>query len=290
MGRITGIPVKVGDQVKAGQTLVEVDDELKLIAVEQARAALLAAETNLAKARRDVERAEKLFAAGDVADVELEGNRLAYRSADAQAKGAAVNLKYAERQLADTRIKSPVAGSVAAKMVELGEMVTPGKVVANIVDTGNLKVLVSIPEDQIGKVRVSQEVSLQVDSDPGRTFHGTVASVGSKADARSAHTYPVEIAVGKEATGRFKVGMFARVEIQASNVANALTIPKEALMGGKEKPSVFVVVNDVAKAQPVKLGITNGERHEVVEGLKEGDLVVTFGSHSLKDGTPVQHR
>lgn len=290
MGRVTRIPVQVGDRVTAGQTLVEVDNELKVIAVEQARAALLAAETNVAKAKKDLERAEKLFQAGDVADVELEGTRLAFRSADAGAKGAAVNLKLAERQLADTRIKSPVSGSVAAKMIELGEMVTPGKVVANIVDTGNLKVLVSIPEDQIGRIRPSQDVRLRVDSDPGEAFRGTVTSVGAKAEARAAHTYPVEIAAGKEAANAFKVGMFARVEIRADRAEHALLIPKEAVLGGKEKPAVFVVEQGFARLRPVRLGIADGERYHVTEGLQEGEMVVTFGLNDLRDGTPVQHK
>jgi membrane fusion protein (multidrug efflux system) len=82
--------------------------------------------------------------------------------------------------------------------------------------------------------------------------------------------------------------MFARVEILAEQAGNSLTIPKEALLAGREKPAVFVVQEGVAKLRPVSLGITDGERHQVVEGLKEGERVVTFGVQDLRDGTPVQ--
>jgi multidrug efflux pump subunit AcrA (membrane-fusion protein) len=84
--------------------------------------------------------------------------------------------------------------------------------------------------------------------------------------------------------------MFARVEIRAERAENALAIPKEAVLGGREKPAVFVVEEGVARLRPVRLGITDGERYHVKEGLKEGEIVVTFGLNDLRDGTPVQYK
>jgi len=289
-GRVTRVPVNVGDFVKAGQTLAQVDDELKLIAVEQARAQLLAAETNLQKATSDFRRAEMLRASGDIADVELEGSRLAMHAAEAQEKAAAVGLRFAQRQLEDTRIKAPVAGLVAAKNVEVGEMVAPGREVANIVDVRQLKVKVCLPEESIWKVRTGQEAELQTDIDPEQTIKGVVQSVGSKTESATGHTYPVEILVQQKRNDALRVGMFAKVKIRTRTAENVIVISKESLTGDPARPAVFVVEGGIARLRPVTLGIRSASSCQVLEGLNPGDKVISFGQNSLKDGSPVRHQ
>jgi membrane fusion protein, multidrug efflux system len=289
-GRVTAVKVKTGDVVRQGQTLVRVDDELKAIAVEQAKAQMLAAETNYRKAQKDFERTEKLYKAGDVADVELEGYRLAYHSAEAQYKTAAVGLKAAQKQLDDANIKAPIPGTVAWRRVEVGEMVSPGKEIANIVDLSSLKVKLSIPEEEIVRIRTSQPVSLHVDSQPGEEFSGTVYTVGSKAEAPGGHTYPVEVVVVNRKAGVLKAGMFARVDVYTATVKNGIAVAKESLINEDSSPAVFVVEDNVARLRPVTVGIRTGERIQILKGLNEGDLVVSFGQKALKDGSPVQYK
>lgn len=289
-GRVTQVLFKVGDQVKQNQTLVRVDDELKEIAIEQARAQLQAAETNLKKAEKDYHRTEKLYQTGDVADVELEGYRLAYHAAEAQQKSAAVALKFAQRQFEDTRIKSPISGVAASKRVEVGEMVGPGKEIANIVDVSTLKVKLSVPEDEIGRLRLRQPVILRVDSRPAEEFAGTVYTIGAKSEMPNQHTYPVEVVVANRKGLPLKVGMFARVEIRVNSAMEALTISKESILNEDSTPSVYVVTDHVARLRPVKLGIRAGDKYQVLEGLSEGDLVISFGQKDLKDGSPVQYK
>lgn len=289
-GRVTQVPVKVGDFVKAGQTLVKVDDELKAIAVEQARAQLLAAETNYTKAQKDFKRVETLFASGDVAVVELEGNRLAMHAAEAQFKSAQVGLKLAQRQFEDTRIKAPIAGFVASKKVEVGEMVSSGREIANIVDVSSLKVKVSIPEEEIGKLRVRQSAILRVDTRPNDRFKGSIYTIGSKTESATGHLYPVEVIMQNPNKDILKVGMFARVEVTSNSAENALVISKESLVGDAASPTVYVVENNLAHIRQIKLGLRSGESYQVTEGLHEGELVISFGQKSLKDGSPVQYR
>lgn len=289
-GRITRVAVKVGDVVQEHQPLVFVDDELKSIAVEQARAQYLAAETNYRKAQKDFQRADTLYHTGDIADVELEGNRLALRSAEAQFKSAEMALRLAQRQLDDTRIKSPIAGVVASKKVEIGEMVSPGKEIANVVDVSALKVRLSIPEESIGKIRLNQPVDVRVDPAPDRTFEGTVFTIGSKSETPTGHSYPVEVIVRAKDLNVLKVGMFARVEVRANSAANVLTISKESLVNEDTAPAVFVAENNVARLRPVRLGMRTDNVYQVLDGLKEGDLVISFGQKSLKDGSPVQYK
>jgi RND family efflux transporter MFP subunit len=289
-GRITAVLVKVGDNVRQGQTLVQVDAELKVIAVEQAKAQLQAAETNVKKAQKDFQRSEKLFSTGDIADVELEGYRLAYHSAEAQFKSATMGLRLAQRQLEDTRVKAPIAGVIASRKVEVGEMVGPGREVANIVDISSVKVRLSIPEEEIGKIRVKQPAALRVDSRPGFAIHGSVYTIGSKAETPNGHSYPVEVVVQNKDIALLKVGMFARVDIQSGSANDALAISKESVINEETNPAVFVVENNIARLRPIKLGMRAGDRYQVLEGLRAGDLVISFGQKSLKDGSVVQYK
>jgi RND family efflux transporter MFP subunit len=287
-GRVVRVLANVGDQVRQGQPLVLVDRELKDIAVDQAKAGVLAAETNLQKAKKDYERAEKLFSTGDIADIELEAYRLGYRSADAQHKGALVGLRAAERQLSDTRITSPINGTVAARFVELGEMVSPGRPIANVVDLSSLKVKLSIAEEDISRLRIRQSATLRVDGVPGGTFRGAVATIGAKSESPSGHTYPIEVVVDNRMKSPLKAGMFARVEILVESDANALTVSKEAVVNEDVQPAVYVIEGNVARLRTVQLGIRACERYQITNGLREGEVIVSFGHNGLKDGSPVK--
>ncbi len=288
-GRITGAAFNVGDVVHKGQTLVQVDNELQAIAVEQARAQTHAAQTSLSKAQKDFERGESLYATRDISDSELEAYRLGYRSAEAQYRSAVAALKQAERAYADTWIKAPISGVIASKRVEIGEMVTPGKEVANLVDLSSLKVRLSIPEQDITKLRQHQGASLTVDSAPGKTFQGTVFSVGSKTESPMGHTYPVEVMVKNSADLILKAGMFARVDIRTRSADDALIVSKESIVNEDTQPAVFVADGTIARLRAITTGIRAGDSVQVLEGLHEGELVISFGQKALKDGTPVAY-
>ncbi len=289
-GRVLKVHVDVGDAVRAGATLVEVDAELKEAAADQARAQMLAAKTNLEKAKKDFDRTQRLFDSGDVADIELEGYRLAYHSGEAQYKGAVAALRAADRQVSDSRIKAPIQGVVATRKVEVGEMVTPGMEIANIVDISSMKVRLSVAEEDVVKLRTGQPATLRIDSRQGERFEGKVLTVGAKSESPNGHTYPVEVVVQNKIKDPLKVGMFARVDIQAGLAKGALTIEKESLVDEGATPAVFVVKDGFARLRPVKLGIRGGNLLQVVDGLSKGDLVISFGQKALKDGSPVQYK
>lgn len=289
-GRVLKVYVSVGDAVKQGQTLVAVDAELKEAAADQARAQMLAAKTNLEKSKKDFERTQKLFDSGDVADVELEGYRLGYQSAEAQYKGAVGALRAADRQVSDSRIKSPIAGLVASRHVEVGEMVGPGMEIANVVDVSSMKAKLSVAEEDIVKLRAGQPAALRIDSRPDEQFIGKILTVGAKSESPNGHTYPVEVVVQNRGKNLLKVGMFARVEIQARMARGVLTIAKESLVEDGATPFVFVAKDGIARLRPITLGIRGGNLLQVVDGLTQGELVISFGQKALKDGAPVQFK
>jgi membrane fusion protein (multidrug efflux system) len=238
-GRVTRVLVSVGDRVRAGQPLVIVDDEFRILAVDQARAQRLAAETQFRKAQGDAERSERLHASGDVSSTELEAYRLALRGAEAAYTSADVALRFAQRQLADTRIKSPISGFVASRSVEVGEMVAPGTDIANVVDLSRIKVRISVSEEDITKLHAGQPASLRLDAQPDRGFEGKVLTIGRKSESPNGHSYPVEVVVDNKDTELIKAGMFARVEIRSHTVTGVPAISKESLVGENAAPGVW---------------------------------------------------
>ncbi|MCC7262208.1 MAG: efflux RND transporter periplasmic adaptor subunit [Candidatus Latescibacteria bacterium] len=286
-GRVVAVRVEVGDRVQQGTLLAEVDPELRQLAVEQAEAQLALARGNLAKARRDLERNEPLFAKGDIAGTEMENIRLAFDTATVLQRQAEVALKMARRQAADARIKSPIAGVVTARFVEAGEMLAPGAPVANIVDLAVVKILLSIPEDQIGELALGQEAQVRLDPYPERSFAGKVINISAKATGES-HRYPVEVEVTNQDDLPLKAGMFARTRITTATFARLPVIPSAALVAGAAQPSVYVVRQGRAVLSPVVLRRAQGEMVGVSAGLQEGEQVVTVGQQRLSDGVAVQ--
>ncbi|MHB8929700.1 MAG: efflux RND transporter periplasmic adaptor subunit [Melioribacteraceae bacterium] len=233
-GKITGVFTKVGDYKQAGSVLFQVDDELK-------KAALMSAEANYEKTKKDYERFQTLYQQKSVTDSQLDQAKLGAAMAEAQ-------YIVAKRQLNDTQIKTPISGYITARYVDLGSMVQgapQATMVANIVDISKLKVKLNLAESDAFLTKAGDAVSVTVDVYPGITFKGRVESVSSKGD--DAHTYPVEISINNESAHPLKAGMFARVEFTSLKNRETIVIPRDALVGSVKEPQVFVVENGIAK-------------------------------------------
>ena len=271
-GTVTAVFVKVGMRVNAGTALVQVDDEIP-------SSNKAAAEINFQKAQRDYQRAEDLYQENSISVSQLDASRLAMKAAENQ-------LDIARRQLENTRIKSPIAGTVNARYVDLGTMVQPGKSVANIVDINTLKVRLNVSEREAFELKPGDRVEVSTDIYPGTMFEGTIDNIASKAD--EAHTYPVEIVVPNSAKNPLKAGMFARIAFKSIAPTEALTIPRVSLIGSIKDAQVFVVRDNTATLRSIVIGRQSADLFEVASGLVEGDTVVTSGQNNLVDKTRVQ--
>lgn len=283
-GRITSIAASNGSRIGAGGAIVTVDNELKAIAVAQAEAARMAAEAAFEKAQLDHKRAEALAKDNALAKSQLEMSALGVKSAEAQLKAAQSAEALAKRQLADATVKAPFAGVVAMRYVNQGELLAPGARVAQIVDDSKMKLKVNISELEVPMIKVGDKAEITVDAAVGKTFTGTITSIGAKADMARAYMVEIEI---PNTNGHLKSGMFARALIVRESARNALVVPSSAVISSNNKSQVFLVKNGKAKLTAVKTGIVNGERIEVLEGIAAGDSIVTFGQTMLKDGALV---
>lgn len=271
-GRVVSVAAKVGDFKNSGSILVQIDDELR-------KAEFMKAEVNYERAKKDAERFKSLREEHAATEWQKENAWQGYKIAEAE-------YIRARKAYRDTKISTPIAGVVTARPVDLGTMVQPGMIVANVVDISKLKVKLNVSEEDVFKMKVGDGVEVTTDVYPGVTFSGKIATISSKAD--ESHTYPVEIVLPNSKETPLKAGMFGRVAFTSMQVSSSLVIPREALVGSIKNPQVFVVENNVAQERNLVVGNAVGTKVSVLNGLKDGETIVVNGQNNLMSGVAVE--
>lgn len=270
-GKIVQVKVDVGDYVSKGTLLAKLDDEIKF-------ANLQSAEANLQKARKDYQRFEQLYKEKSINESQLDQAKFFLETAEAQ-------YKIAKKQVEDTKIIAPFNGYIAARNAEIGAVVSANTVLFNLVDISNVRVKIHVPEKDLVKIKEGDKVEVFSDLYPDIKYEGKIQSIGAKGD--EVRTFPVEIIVKNERKA-LRAGMFVRVRIPSVIKGKTLLIPRQALIGSVKNPQVYVVENKIAHLRNIKLGNTEaGDKLEVIQGLSDGELVVTNGIINLKDSSKV---
>lgn len=270
-GKVISVMVKEGAYVAKGAPLVRLDD-----IVSQAQN--MSAQANYQKAKKDWERYESLRKQDIISDSELEAARLNFKAAEA-------NYVAAQKQYHNAVIVSPISGVVVSRPVNIGSMVNPGTVVANVVDMSLFKVEVNVGEQDVFRLKVGDPVTIQSDVYPEASFSGRIESISAKADVD--HTYPVKILLpNNNRQYPLRSGMYGKVTFNFPSQFE-LTIPRTALVGSINTPQVYVVKGHKAVLRDIVVGATVGPKVIVLQGLNEGDTVVTSGQENLKDGIKV---
>lgn len=270
-GVALAVLVEEGQPVRAGQTLVRLDAARATLQAAQSAAQMRKLENNFARARQLAD--QQLMSASDHDQIkfDLENARAANRLAN-------LELSYAN-------VSAPISGVIASRSIKPGNFVQINTPIFRIVDTTKLEAVLNVPERELATLKAGLPVQLTVDALPGQTFKGTVDRVAPVVDSGSG-TFRVVTAF--EGGGLLQPGMFGRVRIDYDSRANALVVPRVALLEDEGDPAVFVVRDGKAARVPVKLGYTDGAWAEVRSGLKAGERVVVAGKTALRDGTKVQ--
>jgi RND family efflux transporter MFP subunit len=270
-GRVTKVFAEIGDRRIAGSVIVQVDDELK-------KANFASAEVNYQKAKRDLERFENLLKQDAATDQQVEAARLGCKSAEAQ-------FITARREYADTKITTPISGTVTARPVNIGTYVQKGMPVANVVDLSTLRVKLNVSEKEVFTLKPGAEVQVTTDVYPGFIAKAKVSTISDKSD--ESHSYPVEVRLPNNREHPLRSGMFCRVSFVSKAGSAALTIPREALVGSVKNPQVFTVVDGRAMLRDVVIGSEIGTQLTISKGLSAGDKVVVSGQNNLVDSAAV---
>ncbi|MEO6519960.1 MAG: efflux RND transporter periplasmic adaptor subunit [Pseudoxanthomonas sp.] len=270
-GVALSVMVEEGQQVRAGQALVRLDPDRARLAVAQASAQMHKLENSYSRARQLV--AQQMISANDVDQIRFD-----LENARAQHRMATLELSY-------TTVTAPISGVIASRSIKTGNFVQINTPIFRIVDNSQLEATLNVPEREIATLRAGQPVALTADALPGQNFTGSVDRIAPVVDSGSGTFRVVTTFAGG---GLLQPGMFGRLRIDYDKRADALVIPRAALLDDDSDPAVFAVRGGKAARVQVKLGYMDGEWVEVRQGLKAGDAVVTAGKIALRDGTPVE--
>lgn len=285
-GRIEKLYVDEGDKVEKGQPLVELEQEMLRIGVKEEKASLKEARAQLKNLESTLKRRQKLFEEGVVGAQSLDDTTTERDLAKARVQRTRATLERAEQDLKDSVITAPFDGFIVEKMMNEGEMATtmPPSNIFHLVDTSRVKIECGITEGKRRFITVGKEVLIEMDAYPDEIFTEKITTVNPKVDIKS-RTFKIKIEIPNP-DFRLETGMFARIHIIERESKGTLLIPQRVIIGEAVK-KVFVVENGRAVEKPITTGILNHPIVEVTEGLKEGDIVVTEGFYSLKDGIKV---
>ncbi|HQR44930.1 MAG TPA: efflux RND transporter periplasmic adaptor subunit [Thermoanaerobaculia bacterium] len=270
-GRVSRVLVERGSLVEKGAVLATLDDREAKATLQQARA-------NLAWARSEVARYAELRKKQVVAKAEDERKSIDLDLAAAQ-------LTLAEKAFEDCTIRAPFAGLVTEKKVSEGAFVRRGQSVAGLVKIEPLRAELAIPESAVGAVKVGQVVRLSVQSFPDRTFEGRIAYVGPSLRSE-ARTLVVEAHV-PNAGHLLKPGLFATAEVELPVTVPVLLVPRAAVVTEAGVSRAFVLGTDRVSERLVALGERRGDDVEVRSGLAAGERVVLNPDRRLTDGLEV---
>ncbi|MGE3468370.1 MAG: efflux RND transporter periplasmic adaptor subunit [Pyrinomonadaceae bacterium] len=353
-GKIVEVNFDVGSYVTKGSVLVRLDERDARLRLEQAQAQLeqqkkavqtaIAAlrqaqvrlgigdgesfdiETfsqvkstcaNLVLAEKELARAQRLFATGDISKAILDQRQAqrdallgqldearsnaavavrAINSAEAQVTAARSAVATAETQVdqarkavTDTVIFSPISGYVSERVADPGEYISPSAPntkIATILRTSTLRLKIDVPEASIEKVAMGQGISLQTSAYPDRSFAGTVVRVLPAVNT-TARTLTVEAEVPNP-DGLLKPGQFATVRITQSKPENAVMVPASSIRNEGDTHKLYVVEDGAARERLVQTGLLEGDMIQIKSGVAEGEVVATSNVGQLFDGVFVR--
>lgn len=278
-GRVTRLNFRDGDRVRRGQLLVQLDDQLPQAQVRQS-------EAELSIARANHKRNQELLAQ----------NFISQRTVDESAANldvAQAKLALAQATAARLKIVAPFDGIAGIRAVNVGDYLKDGTDMVNVEDIDVVYVDYRLPERFQTQVKKGQKALVEIDALPGRTFDALIQAIDPLIDANGR-----SIAVRATIDNRqqlLRPGMFARVTTVFGERERALVIPEEAIVPQGGRQFVIKVLNgpekdsQVSKRVEVKVGIRRPGRVEILDGLGEGDTVVTAGQQRLqKDGAALK--
>jgi multidrug efflux system membrane fusion protein len=280
-GRVTQILFSAGQQVKAGQVLVQMND-----APEQGELARLQAQARNARAL--LERTRRLLPQQAATREQLE-------QAQADYDQAAADIKRVQALIEQKRVKAPFDGVLGVRRVNLGQFTRAGDALVSLTDASTVYANITLPEQALGAVRAGQPVTVTVDAHAGREFAGQVTTVEPQVDAGS-RTVRVQATLAN-ADGALAAGMFAHGRIGLPDRPNVITVPETAVSYSAYGDSVFVLARPKAGQEGgaatvrqayVKTAERMRGRVVVTDGLKAGDQVVTSGQLRLHNGAAVE--
>ena len=284
-GVVKSVKVDEGTTVSKGMVLATIDDTNYTYEVKRDEAALRQAEANLANTKLEFKRKDALYKEALVTQQQFDDVSTRISLGESEIERTKALLSLARERLAKTKVYSTLASVVKEKKVSVGDFVKNGTPLFSIIQTNPLKLNFAVPEKDVGKLKVNQDVSLKVDGFPDREVKGRVSLIYPHVDDKT-RTLTVEALIPND-SGTLKPGLFAKVTLYTGAEKNTVVVPVTSLLYEEDRVKVFVIEGDRAKERRVRLGSKYGEMMEIVEGLNDGEKVAISGQANLSEGVKV---
>lgn len=270
--RVTQLLVEEGTAVDKEAVLVRLDDSNQQVMVAKAKNAL-------EKSRREFERLEVLYGQKLISDQVFTDARFELRQLE-------LALEEAQRELDYTVIGAPLQGVISRRLVKLGDLVSNGQHLFDIVDFDSIVARVYVPEKNLASLATNQPARVVATALTGKEFQGRVRRIAPVVDAKSG---TVKVTLGFDAIGPLRPGMYVDVELILNQKADAVLLSKRALVLDGDQTYAFRL-GENRKVQRILIEPRASDRLHVepASGFKEGDLVVVAGQTGLKDGALVR--
>lgn len=269
-GRVASINFDAGDYVKAGQVIVRLSAQELTSAVAGSQAQMAQAAANLSNAKANYERQQQLFQQKFISQAALDRATAEYRAAEAAARAAQAGASQTAAVSSYTVITAPFSGVVAARHIEVGETVSPGRALMTGFDPKDMRVIANIPQYKLAEVKASPHVAVEIPS-LGKWIDATSVTALPSADAAT-HTVKVRINLPANLEGVIP-GMYAKAHFTVGN-ARTLNIPSSAVVRRSEITAVYVVDQNRVSLRQVRLGTPNSRgQTQVLAGLNAGEVI-----------------
>jgi RND family efflux transporter MFP subunit len=298
-GRIEDVLVEVGDPVTRGQLLAVIEHQSLVLATSQAKAnrsaaaaSIERAELDVATAERELSRVRELAERGAASQAELERSQATLdtakamlRSARSQHRGAKAAAGLTADSLGDSRIVSPLAGTVTKREIHMGTRVNPGTLAFEIQDIDELELVGAVTARDFARLGIGQTVQIRVDARPEQSFTGTVKTMSPSLDPITRRA-TIAVAVANP-EHLLLPNQFADATVAVEQRTGVLAVTRDAVVATPEGPDVYTVRDGHAVLAHARLGASEQALVPVLGGLAEGEPVVVIGQAELRDGLAV---
>jgi len=285
-GSVLEVRAEEGQTVQRGAVIARIEARPLQDALLSSQSAVRSAEQSLAVAEREAERTASLVKGGALAERDLELSRTAVTGAQAQLADARARLASVRQQLDDAVVTAPIGGVVSGRPVNAGDVVSPGTLMATIIDPSSMLLEASVPSEALAALKLGTPVEFEVRGYPGQTFDGHIERIAPSADPV---TRQVTIFVDVPNTrGQLVAGLFAEGRV-TSERRQAIVVPATAVDTGGQNPWVLRLRDGKAERVTVQLGVRDdrSERIEIRSGVAAGDVLLIGAARAVTPGTPV---
>ena len=276
-GEVTEVFVKAGDMVEEGQNLVHIDTKM----VDSAKIAMDTAAVSVSDANKNLQRMQVLAAGGDISQQQLESAQSAARMAQLQYDSA--KLAY-NNQIEFSSVTAPIAGKVESVNVEVHDNVSQQNMICVISGEGSKSVSFSVTERVVGNLAVGDRIEIEKN---GSSYTGVITEVSSMVDAATG-LFKVKASVDN--ANALATGATVKLYVTSEQSENTMVIPTKAVSYSGGQAYVYILDGEDVHEIPIKVGVYDSEKTEVLEGLTKKDEVIVTWTSELFEGAKAQKK